>query len=882
MKHINFKKILPHFIAVAVFLLVAVIFCKPALDSDVIMQQSDMTASKGMQQHSLDYLQQHGKLPLWTSSMFSGMPTYQILLSGVWSPFGYVDKLFQLWLPKPLNFFFLCCICFYFLCICLRIRPYVAILGSLAFAYSTYNPIIAVAGHETKLMALAYAPALIGAIILIFDKKYITGFILASLFAALHIGQNHQQISYYVFIIIGIMILFFIVNALKAKETKHIAKAVSLAIGAAMIGVFINAVILFPVMDYANYSKRGGQLIMDNNTDASASNKMLKDKTVGLTKDYAFDWSYGKAETFSLLIPGVMGYGTAEAQRDGETSMFPQLDENSNVATYLTDKLNVPEDQADNVAANLSTGLYWGDQPFTMGPVYLGASICFLFIFGMFLTDDKHKWWIFTASLIGIILALGKHLPGINYFLFDHLPFYNKFRTPSMALVIPEILFPLLSVLAIEKLVEGTYIDGWKKFKFSAITIGAVFLIATMMYYGFDYSKENKARTAAFNSALAVQDSTLGARIQAINSQDQYKSLIDNQLYEDFLSQSKGDQQVAHGILNALRKDRASLFGKDILRSLLFVLFTLGLIALYLSKKINTTILLIGLPLLTLFDLIPFDMHYLNENNFQNADTYTDAQFPQTDADKMILADPDPNFRVFNLSTGDPFQDSKTSYYHKSIGGYHPAKLGIYDDLITYQLTSKMNPAVLNMLNTKYLIEKTQDGKGTVAVRNPDALGNCWLVKTVQYVQGPLAEMKALDNFDPKNTAVVDEMYQDDLKNVAAADSTDTIKQTSFDDMDIKYHSHSSSTNVAVFSEIFYKDWNAYIDGTQVPIAKADYVLRAIAVPAGDHTIEFKFEPKVFAISMMIATISVWLLIALLLFLFYRIYKDLVGEEPLA
>jgi ABC-type multidrug transport system fused ATPase/permease subunit len=874
MKHLNFKKILPHLIAVAVFLLVAVIFCKPALDSNVVMQQGDITASDGMKQQSLQYQQQHGTLPLWSSSMFSGMPTYQILISGPWSPIGYVDKILQLWLPKPFNFFFLCCICFYFLCMSLRIRPYIAILGSLAFAYSTYNPIIAVAGHDSKLLALAYAPALIGAIILIFDKKYLTGFILTALFATLHLEQNHQQISYYVFIITGIMVLFFIAKAIKAQQIKHLVTAVSLTALAALIGICVNAVILFPVMDYANYSKRGGQLVMDNKTDASGSNKMLKDKTVGLTKDYAFDWSYGKAETFSLLIPGVMGYGTAEAQRDGETSIFPQLDDNSNVATYLTDKLNVPEAQADNIATNLSTGLYWGDQPFTMGPVYLGASICFLFIFGMFLIDDKHKWWIFTTSLVGIILALGKHLPGINYFLFDHLPFYNKFRTPSMALVIPQILFPLLSVLAIEKLVEGTYVDGWKKFKFSAITIGAVFLVAAMMYYSFDYSKENKARTTAFNTAFATQDNTLGNRIQTLNAQDQYKPLIDNQLYEDFLSQSKGDQQVARGILNALRKDRASLFGKDILRSLLFVLLTIGLIALYLSKKINTTILLIGLPLLTLFDLIPFDMHYLNENNFQNADSYTDTQFPQTDADKMILADTDPNYRVFNLSTGDPFQDSKTSYYHKSIGGYHPAKLGIYDDLITYQLTSKMNPAVLNMLNTKYLIEKTPDGKGTVAVRNPGALGNCWFVKGIKYVSGPVEEMQALDNFNPKDTAVINETYKDDLKDIAATDTTATIKQTAFDNMDIKYQSHSNAANVAVFSEIFYKDWNAYIDGKKVPVAKADYVLRALLIPAGDHMIEFKFEPTVFAISTMISTIAIWLLVALLLFLCYRVYKE--------
>jgi membrane protein YfhO len=868
MKHINFKKILPHLVAVAVFLLVTVIFCKPALDSDVVMQQGDITASLGMQHQGTVYTEQHGTFPLWITNMFSGMPSYQVMYSGPWTPLTYIDSLLKLGLPKPLNFFFLSCICFYFLCMCLHIRPYIAILGSLAFAYSTYTPIIAVAGHDTKLLALAYAPALIGSIILIFDKKYIPGFVLTVLFTALHLLQNHQQISFYVLIVIGIMTIFYIVRWIQAKEINVMVKALSIALSAALFGLLINAITLLPVYDYAKYSKRGGQLMLDN-TATKTNNK-----TAGLSKDYAFQWSYGKAETLSLLFPGVMGYGTAEAQRDGETSIFPKLDENSNVSTYLTDKLNVPEEQADNIAANLSSGIYWGDQPFTMGPVYLGASICFLFIFGMFITDSKHKWWILTASLVGIILALGKNLPGINYFLFDHLPFYNKFRTPSMALVIPQLLFPMLAVLAVEALVDENYTDGWKKLKWSAITIGAVFAFAAMLYISFDYTKENKARAAVINDAFATPDSSLNKRIEDINSQPQYAPLIDNQLYEDFLMQSKGDTQVAHGIINALHKDRASFFGKDIIRSLIFVLLTIGLIALYLSKKINTTILLIGLPLLTLFDLIPFDMHFLNEDNFTSADSYTDVQFPQTDADKLILADKDPNFRVFNVAGGDPFQDAKTSYYHKSIGGYHPAKLGIYDDLITYQLTTKTNMSVLDMLNTKYLIEKTQDGKGVVAVTNPGALGNCWFVKGIKYVAGPVEEMNALDDFNPKDTAVVDNSFKEELKDVVSADSTASIKQTSFDNVDIQYQSHSTTTNLAVFSEIFYKDWHAYIDGKPVPIAKTDYVLRALPVPAGDHSIEFKFEPTIFNISYRISQFFSLLLTAMLLAYGFYLYRE--------
>ena len=869
MKNFNFKKLLPHLIAIAVFLLVAVIFCKPALESGVVMQQGDVTQAEAMKHQSEIYKEQHGVYPLWVTSMFCGMPAYNLIFDGVWSPFGIMDKLLQLYLPKPLNFFFLCCICFYFLCMCLRIRPYVAILGSLAFAYCSFNPILAVAGHDTELLALAYAPALIGSVILIFDKKYIAGFILTALFATLHLMQNHQQISYYTFMIIAVAGLFYLVKWIKEKDTKHIAKVIPLTIGAALIGICVNAVILFPVMDYAKYSKRGGQLAMDNKID-NKTNHIEKDKTVGLTREYAFQWSYGRLESLSLLFPGITGYGTYYSQRDDDYNMFPKLDENSNVSTYLTDKLNVPQTQADNITMNLSQSIYWGDKPFTSGSVYLGASICFLFILGMFLLDGKHKWWIFTASILGVVLAMGKNLPGINNLFFAYLPLYNKFRTPEMALVIPQIVFPILAVLTVQKLIDADYTDGLKKFKFSAITAAIIFVIAGLLYFGLDYSKENKERTSAVNAAFATPDSSLYNKMQEINQR--YEPMVDNQVYENFLEQSKGDTKIPRELLAALHKDRQSFFGSDILRSLLFVSLTIGLIALYMYKRINTTILLIGLPLLTLFDLVPFDMNYVNDKSFESADKYQSNEFPLTDADKQILQDKDPNYRVFNLSVSDPFQDAKTSYYHKSIGGYHPAKLGIYDDLMTYQLSGQPNPEVLNMLNTKYIIQKNQQGNGTIVLPNPSALGNCWFVKGVKFVETPTEEMKALDNFNPSDTAVVNSEYKNIITGFAPADSSSTIKQTAFDNEDIKYESNSNSANVAVFSEIFYKDWKAYIDGNETPIAKANYVLRALLIPAGKHTIEFKFEPKIYSISRTISLIAVWLLVALLVWLCYHTF----------
>ena len=875
MKNFNFKTLVPHLIAVAVFLIVALIFCKPALESGVVLQQSDVTAVESMRHQSDVYKQQHGVFPLWASSMFSGMPAYNIVFEGPVSPFQYINKTLQLWLPKPFNFFFLCCISFYFFCMCVRIRPYVAILGSLAFAYATYNPILVVAGHDTKLLAMAYAPALLGSVLLLFDKKYIAGFISTAVFTTMHVMQNHQQITYYLFLVIGIMTIFFLAKWIKEKDFAHIGKVLPLAIGGALFGVMINAVILFPVYDYGKYSKRGGQLIMEPKAgDAKTSNN----KTAGLSRDYAFQWSNDKIESLSLLFPGVKGYGSYFSKRDEEYNIFPKLSESSHVVNYLEEKLNVPEDQATNVAANLSGRLYWGDKPFTSGPAYLGTVVCCLFVLGMFFLDNKHKWWILTASIMGIILAMGKNFPMINNFLFDHLPLYNKFRTPEMALVIPQILFPILSVMAVQKLVDGDYTNGEKKFKWTAITMGIIFAVAGALYFSMDYSKENKERTREVNNAFAKPDSSLNGKLQVIN--EKYQGLTDNQVYEDFLYQTKGDTKVAKDLLGALRKDREGFFGADILKGLLFVLLTLGLVGLFIYKKINSVVLLVGLPLLILIDLLPIGMKYVNEKSFETEEKYKSNEFSESNADKMILADKDPNYRVFDMTGGDPFQDSKPSYFHKSIGGYHPAKVGIYDDLATYQLSGRVNPAVLNMLNAKYIVQKSADGKTANAIQNPGALGNCWFVKGVKFVKGPVEEMKALDNFDPKDTAVVDDSFKNIITAFAPADSSASIRQTSFDNMEIKYESNSNAANVAVFSEIFYKDWQATIDGKEVPVAKANYVLRALAVPAGKHSIDFKFVPKVFNISYTISLISNWLLLALvLLFGFYSLKNSSNKKE---
>jgi hypothetical protein len=803
------------------------------------------------------------------------MPGYQIAMDGPWTPLGYISLIMQLGLPKPINMFFLACISFYFLCMVLRIRPWVAVIGGLAFAYSSTFPIFITAGHDTQMLALAYTPAVLAGIILLFEKKYISGFIVTTLFTGLQIGQGHQQISYYMFLVIGIMSLFFLIQGIRSGKAVLPLKAIGLAVVAGVLGVATNAVSLLTVYDYSKESKRGGQLVMDKKQNTQ--DVIQGDKTKGLSKEYAFQWSYGWDESLTLMFPGVKGYGSHYAERDGEQFIYPKLDENSNLHKQLTEKMNVPEDQAANESLNASGYLYWGDQPFTAGPIYLGAVVCLLFILSMVYLDGKHKWWIFTAAILGIFLALGKHFPSFNYFLFDYLPFYNKFRVPTMALEITGLVIPIGVALGLEKLIADTTVD-MKKIKLAAMITGAVFLLTTAWYFMSDYSHENKRRTAAVTQAISSPNQAqIATAMDSINRM--YPGEIDNNIFEGFLQKTRLDAGMSRAMLTALRQDRQSAFGSTIVRSLIFVLIAMGVIYLFISKKINAVMMLGGLGLLTAIDLLTFDSKYLNKYSFGSKESYEASEFPLTPADQTILQDKDPNFRVLNTTAGNPYaSDSRTSYYHKSIGGYHPARLGIYDDLMEYQLYGSPNMAVINMLNTKYFIQRDQQN-GVAAAINPNALGNVWFVNTVKYVKGAVEEMKALNNFNPATEAIVDESFKPILNGAVAADSSATIKQTAFDNENVKYESNSNAAHVAVFSEIYYKDWKAYIDGKEAPIAKANYVLRAMLIPAGKHNIEFKFEPAVYYTGSTITAISGWLITLLLLGFIAWLVRPLIANN---
>lgn len=848
MKNFPWKRIYPHLIAIGVFLIVTLLFCKTGLESGKTLNKYDMVLVQGMQQNLID--NSANGSPLWLSSMFGGMPAYVLGVPAPTMLTETVQKIMTLSLPEPFQYFFLCCICFYIFCMCIGVRSYIAILGSLGFAFATYTPIIISAGHITKVWAMAYGPALIGGVILLYNRKYLYGFALTALFTMQEIGRNHQQVSYYIFLILGIITLAYLVSWVKNKEYSHAFKAIGLVIVAGLLGVGANAVNLFTTYDYTKYSKRGGQLILsENDKKKENTTTEINGKTKGLSREYAFQWSYGKAETFTLMFPGVMGYGS----RGGE------LTPNSHVAKFFQEKAGQSEEQSADIAKSMSSALYWGQQPFTDGTVYLGAVICFLFIFGLTYVKSVHKWWILISSVFFILLSWGHNFPAFNNFIFDHFPFYNKFRVPTMSLIVPQMLFPMLGVLAIEQLVSSTakQEELWKSLKTAVIATAGVFVIAGLLYLQLDYKNENTQRTAAFNEIISSNSPDAAQKLQALNSDEKYIPQSDNRLYEDLIYQTKGNKDIAQGVLNALRQDRAATFGKDIFRSLMFILPVVVLLGLFIRRKISMNVLYIGIGIFLLSDLLLVDNRYLNEESFVDTDQLQTQSFAKTDADETILKDKEPDFRVFNMSNGkDPFQESMTSYYHKSIGGYNAAKIGIYDDLITYQLSGRPNPQVVNMLNTKYIIQTNPQTNKPVAIENPERLGNSWIVKTVKLVSGPAEEMKALSYFNAKDTAIVEDIFKSQIPSFTY-DSTATIKQVKFSNDAITYETSAASPQVAVLSEIYYPGgWNMYIDGKKTDYFKANYVLRGIVIPQGKHTIDFKFEPASYKAGYTIASIS--------------------------
>ncbi|MDQ2718413.1 MAG: hypothetical protein M3Z26_01440 [Bacteroidota bacterium] len=825
MKNFNFKKLLPHIVAIVIFLVVAVIYCKPALEGKVVSQH-DIQGWRGMSQQSVEFKEKYGYYPLWTNSMFSGMPAYQIDLDARNKiSVGYLQSIITLGLPTPISFFFLACICFYFLCMVAGANPWVSILGGLAYAYSTFDPIIIAVGHNTQMVSIAYAPAVLAGLLLLFQRKYWAGFAITALFSALLIMQNHVQIVYYTLLIAAILSIAFFIKSYKEKQLASALKSAALGLLAGIIGLACSAVTMMPTYEYAKESMRGGKSEL---TTGAKDNKTKG----GLDKDYAFHYSLGFGETLTFLVPGLYGGSNGGDEYKPPTKFSEKFSE-----------LGVQEDQAIQYENGYS---YWGNQPTTSGPVYLGAIICLLFIFGMVYLKSWYKWWLLTASIIGVLLAWGANLKGFNYFLFDYLPFYNKFRAPTMALVIPQLCFPLVSVLAVSKLILSDFdiTEAWKKLKLTAIISGAILVLLAFFYMSASFS--------------ASGDKTFKDNIK----QNVLHQVPAGQQAPPQLEQQAED--VSRNIIGALQSDRKSLMGGDLLRSFILMGLAIFLLGLFIKKKISPIILIGSLILLSGYDLIGVAQHYLNNEKFVE-DSDFESAFTPTEADMQIMKDPDhANFRVFN-QTVDVFNDASTSYHHNSVGGYHPAKLDLYNDIIANQL-SKGNMQVFNMLNTKYFIVQNPQTEKPTAQLNPGAFGNAWLAKGIKYVNNANEEMAALDNTDLKDTAVIENKFKAQIKQPPLPDSSAFIKLKQNLNDKIDYSSHSSTPQLAVFSEVYYPlGWNVFIDGQKTDYFKTDYVLRGMFVPSGDHQIEFRFEPKSYTAGRMISIIANILVIVILI-----------------
>ena len=824
MKNINWKKIVPHLIAIGVFLIVALFYCKPALQGKVLTQ-GDVIHWKGMAANSMKYKDSHdGNYPLWTNGMFSGMPAYQIAMDPK-DPFNiiYLHKIFSLFLGKPFMFFFLLCMGFYFLSQVFGVDFRLGILGSLAYAYASFSSILVIAGHETQVQAMAYMPAVLGAILLVYKKKYLLGATCTAVFTGLLIAMNHLQVTYYLLIVTGFMTIYYLYEWIKAKEYKHIIKALAIVVAAGLLGVCSNLVILATTYDYSKATMRNGVLNLD-------SSKANAGEANGLPIDYAFQWSFEKPEVLSVLVPDIYG-GVTGGSELGKDSHIAKLAVQNGIA----------DDQAVQFASQMPA--YWGSQPFTSGPVYIGAIICFLFLFGMIYLKRTDKWWILAVCVLAFMMSWGRNFPAFNDFLFNHLPLYNKFRVPTYTLTIPQLLFPLLAVITLHQLffIEKDKALIWKKLKVTGIAMLGVFLIVLMLYSSFTYQSDS-----------------------------------DETLISGLTKMTGGNKEAANNFYNALKADRQSLFADDILRSLIFIALVFGCLWLYTKNKLKLSYALLAILILSSIDVLNEGRRYLNDGAFQSPDDQEAQNFTPSANDQQILQDTG-YYRVLNLSLGaNVFQDAMTSYFHNSIGGYHPAKLAIYQDLITYQLSNKLNINVLNMLNAKYVITEGQTGEPVVQ-QNPGALGACWFIKSIEYVKDDAAAMRALDKNNPADTAIVEQDEKSKITTSPTFDSTAKIQLIKNDNDIVTYKSSGTTNEFAVFSEIYYdRGWHAYIDNKETPIVRTDYVLRGLSVPAGNHEIRFEFKPASFYSSRKIETVAaggIWLLIAISAFIGLRSKK---------
>ena len=793
-----FKKLLPHILAILLFIGLSAIFFYPVITEDKTFFQSDLEGMVGWGKDLVDYHEQTGDYAFWSNSMFSGMPANYTFMPPSSNIFAYLRHLFNFYLPlSHIGMLFIFLLGFYIFLISIGCKPLLSIVGALAYAFTTYNLVSLEVGHINKCLVMATMAPILGGIILTYRKKYIWGAIITLFFTGINVYYNHQQISYYLLLMILILAIVYLLYAIKEKDVKDYFKSSAILLFVALVAIAPSLGTLLSTADYAKDTMRGGSVLQNDEEG--------KNNNAGLDIEYAFQWSYGKGETMTLLIPNFYGAKTGyNIGTDSETYKFLQK------AGYV------------NQAVQFSkyAPMYWGDQPVTSGPSYAGAIVCFLFVLGLFVVKGPEKWWLLAATILSFVLAWGRNLEFVNNFLFNHLPLYSKFRTPAMALSIAEVSMVAMAILALKEMGEN---------------------------WGNRESRGNGGKymkplyiSAGITGGLCLLFALMGGSLMSFST--------------------LSDANYPPELLDAIMDDRKNMLTSDAWRSLLFIVLAAGVLWYYLKKSFKITYLLAIIGVLIFIDLWMVDRRFVNEDSFV-AKKKSSKLLP-SDADLLILQDTDPNYRVFNYAP-NWFQESNTSYFHKSIGGYSPAKLQRYEDIIRHHLSANpLNVNVLNMLNVKYIMFQAQQGQPPQVSPNPDALGNVWFVNEIQWVASPDEEIAAIKDFDPLQVAYIDVAWKDKFQDWEklqheTPDSTATIRLKDYiNPGNIVYESSSTKRRLAVFSEVFYKTWHAYIDGTEIPVIRVNYILRGLEVPAGNHTIEFKCIDHIFLRGSKISLIS--------------------------
>ena len=829
-----FKRILPDIVVIILFAVISFVYFFPAVTEGRILSQHDSVAGIGAGEEAKEYLERTGERTRWTNSIFGGMPTYQMAPSyDSTDTLKGVEKLYHLYLPNYVWYVFVMLLGFYILLRAFDFSVWLASLGAVLWAFSSYFFIIIAAGHIWKFVTLAYIPPTIAGMVLAYRGKYLSGGLLTAVFVALQIVSNHVQMSYYFLFVMLFMAVAFGVDAWQKKEMPQFLKATGVLLMAGILGVCINLSNLYHTYEYSKETQiLHDKIYFEGKSELVKPDSHNQTKS-GLERDYITQWSYGIGETFSLLVPNVKG-GASVPLAANEKAMEKANPMYNSIYSQI--------------------GQYWGEQPGTSGPVYVGAFVMFLFILGLFIVKGPMKWALLSATVLSVLLSWGKNFMGFTDFFLDYIPMYDKFRAVSSILVIAEFTIPLLAVLALKEVMARPQLvkERARSFYISLGLTGGIALLFALAP-GFFFP--------SYVSSMEMQ------ALQGIPA-DQLAPLLAN-----------------------LEEIRRSVFTSDAWRSFFIIMIGTAVLWLYGMGKLKAKVTILALAVLCLADMWSVNKRYLYDDQFVEK-VQQDNSFKPTETDKTILADKTLDFRVLNLA-GNTFNENTTSYWHKSIGGYHAAKLRRYQEMIEEHISTEMNGVfkavseaggdmqkvapsgfpVLNMLNTRYFIFPLQGGK-TVPIRNPHTLGNAWFVNEVQYVDNANEEIDALHRIDPAKTAVVDKKFSAEVKSAAETDTLSTIKLTAYEPNDLKYEVNSKTGGTVVFSEIYYPGWQAYIDGVEAPHGRADYILRAMNVPAGKHVVEFKFDPKSLHVTETVAFVALGVLACVLvLFLFLQVRK---------